>query len=201
MYNAYHNCYNLNGSPACGNNVISMAWAYWNCQNLTGNPVCGPNVTSMVMAYYNCRNLTGAPACGNSVISMASAYYKCENIKGQIIIGPNVTTLNEAFYMAGEWSEDGSKGLHRDIYIYSKNITNIRDWITYAGFDYTTGDPEGGVRVYVPANSITFNTFKYGKMGSSYDSSSTLENYWDGALTDSFCAHGGINGLRLYGTL
>ena len=37
MAGAYYNCFNLTGSPVCGNNVINMASAYSGCYNLYGN--------------------------------------------------------------------------------------------------------------------------------------------------------------------
>lgn len=47
MASTYSYCYNLTGSPICGNNVINMGWAYRSCYNLTGSPVCEDNVTDM----------------------------------------------------------------------------------------------------------------------------------------------------------
>jgi len=51
MFNTYYNCFNLTGSPVCGDNVTNMSCAYHNCRNLTGAPVCGDNVTNMDHTY------------------------------------------------------------------------------------------------------------------------------------------------------
>ena len=80
MYYTYSNCYNLTGSPVCGNNVREMQNTYHNCRNLTGSPACGNNVTNMYQTYYNCQNLTGSPVCGNNVFNMYRTYYNCKNI-------------------------------------------------------------------------------------------------------------------------
>ena len=97
MVNAYGFCFNLTGSPVCGNNVINMANAYMNCFNLTGSPACGDNVTNMTHAYYKCNNLTGSPACGDNVTDMALAYYYCHNLTGPLACGDNVTNMTYAY--------------------------------------------------------------------------------------------------------
>ena len=48
----------------------NMAYAYFECYNLTGSPVCGNNVTDMRYTYFNCINITGSPVCGNNVTNM-----------------------------------------------------------------------------------------------------------------------------------
>ena len=96
MSRTFLNCYNLKGSPVCGNNVTNMAGAYYSCK-LTGSPVCGDNVTNMAAAYQSCRNLTGSPVCGNNVIDMAFAYQSCRNLTGSPVCGDNVIDMAYAY--------------------------------------------------------------------------------------------------------
>lgn len=98
MANTYYGCSNLTGSPICGNSVTSMANTYRGCSNLTGSPVCGDRVTSMILTYYNCRNLTGSPVCGENVVNMYSTYNCCYNITGAPVCGNNVTSMYSAYY-------------------------------------------------------------------------------------------------------
>ena len=98
MRGTYHMCYNLTGSPVCGENVIDMSYAYHNCYNLTGSPVCGENVIDMSDTYSNCRNLTGSPVCGDKVTNMYCTYYNCSNLTGSPICGENVTDMYYTYY-------------------------------------------------------------------------------------------------------
>jgi hypothetical protein len=98
MAYAYYQCYNLTGSPVCGDNVTSMAETYNGCQKLTGSPVCGDKVTNFSFAYRSCYNLTGSPVCGSSVTDMIHAYYCCNNLTGSPACGPNVTSMGETYY-------------------------------------------------------------------------------------------------------
>ena len=86
MFYTYYNCYNLTGTPACGNSVKNMCSTYSNCHNLTGAPVCGNNVTDMSEAYSNCYNLTGAPVCGPNVVDLSYAYSNCYNLHGNMYV-------------------------------------------------------------------------------------------------------------------
>ena len=83
-YALFSNCYNLTGSPICGNNVTDMYSTYSNCPNLTGSPVCGPNVVNMAYTYGYCPNLTGSPVCGDTVTNMYYPYDGCKNLYGNM---------------------------------------------------------------------------------------------------------------------
>lgn len=143
MSNAYTNCYNLTGSPICGNNVSTMMNAYNNCFNLTGTPACGENVASMNHAYYNCQNLTGSPACGNKVWSMFYTYYNCFNLTGAPACGNSVTHMNYAYA--------NCKNLSGNAYFYSESV-----W--YATGCFFNRSNNYALNLYVKSNSRTFNT-------------------------------------------
>jgi hypothetical protein len=57
MNYTYKGCYNLTGSPVCGNNVTNMFEAYAGCYNLTGTAIIGPNVVNIYQAYYMCNKI------------------------------------------------------------------------------------------------------------------------------------------------
>jgi hypothetical protein len=95
MAYAYTNCYNLTGSPACGDNVTNMHSTYNECRNLTGSPVCGPNVIIMNKTYYNCRNLGSN---GYFYSNRVSDIYSCfgernTNTRLNLYVPANSTTL------------------------------------------------------------------------------------------------------------
>lgn len=93
LVNTYYSCYNLTGSPVCGDNVINMSGTYHSCTNLTGSPVCGNNVVNMSYAYYKCYHLTTA-IFSEKVNNVAYAYESCPNIQGNVYISS--TTVNNA---------------------------------------------------------------------------------------------------------
>jgi hypothetical protein len=137
MYGAYHNCYNLTGSPVCGENVTNMDAAYYLCSNLTGSPVCGENVTSMSGAYYGCRNLTGSPICGNNV-THAGANFSAPAHSGGI-----TTECRGAYQNCTSLGPNG--------YFYSNKIVSaIR---CFSGRNVSNR-----LNLYVPMNSTTLNT-------------------------------------------
>ena len=102
MHSACHNCYNLTGSPACGNNVTTMYYAYANCYNLTGSPVCGDNVTNMGGAYANCIALALHAFYINST-SVSGMYYTFNGKSNfcRIFVPKNSITENT---IRNEWS-------------------------------------------------------------------------------------------------
>ena len=150
---AYYNCYNLTGSPVCGNNVTNMYMTYSGCYNLTGSPVCGDNVTNMHRTYYNCRNLTGSPACGNNVTSMLSAYYHCINLginltSNPILAKDNVTNMYYAYYNC---TNLGTNRAYHNFYIYSKEVTSMTNCFYNCNFF----NASYRINIYVPNNSNT----------------------------------------------
>ena len=162
MYMTYYNCYNLTGSPVCGNNVTSMDYTYLKCSNLTGSPVCGPNVTNMYDAYRNCTNLTGNPVCGNNVTNMCHTYYNCHKLTGNPVCGSNVTNMYMTYYNCHKLTGNA-------IYIYSKNISNA------AGCFYGKNNSRR-YNIHVPANSTTLNTFLINNTSSLVGSTITYTN-------------------------
>ena len=165
MSRTYHYCYNLTGSPVCGNNVTNMDWAYGYCRNLTGSPVCGDNVTNMAYTYRNCFNLTGSPACGDNVTNMAYAYYSCYNLTGAPVCGNNVTYMYYAYCSC--YSLTGSPVCGDNVtnmawaYYYCNNLTgapvcgnNVTDMAnTYANCTNLTGSPVCGNKVTNMSNT------------------------------------------------
>ena len=124
MAYAYYNCWNLVGSPVCGNNVTDMNYTYYNCSNLTGSPVCGPNVTAMYRTYYNCYNLIGSPACGNNVTYIYDTYGNCTNLTGNAVFSPKC------------YNKD-SRGVLNSVYYNCVNLTGIEipdTWTNMANF-------------------------------------------------------------------
>ena len=84
MFRTFFNCFNIIGSPVCGNKVTNFAEAYARCYNLTGNPACGANVVNMSQTYYECHNLNGPAVCSPTVTNMCYGYYNCYNISSAV---------------------------------------------------------------------------------------------------------------------
>ena len=97
MRNAYRLCYNLTGSPVCGEKVTSMYSTYDSCYNLTGSPVCGEKVTNMSNTYTSCSSLTGSPVCGENVTNMRGAYDGCSKLNGSPVCGDKVVNFAFAY--------------------------------------------------------------------------------------------------------
>jgi hypothetical protein len=47
MAMAFSNCTKLLGTPIYSTKITNLYYTYYRCYNLTGSPVCGNNVTSM----------------------------------------------------------------------------------------------------------------------------------------------------------
>ena len=143
MVGAYHGCYNITGSPVCGEKVTNMCRTYQNCYNLTGAPVCGNNVVNMVNTYWGCRNLTGSPVCGNKVNELSYAYYGCYNLTGAPVCGPNtnglVSTYQYCYNLAG------------NAYFYSNNIS-------YAPNCFNGRYNTAALKIYVNNGTNSLNT-------------------------------------------
>ena len=143
MLGTYYDCYNLTGSPVCGNNVTDMSWAYTGCSSLTGSPICGGNVTGMLETYADCSNLTGNPVCGNNVTNMYDTYGNCFNLTGSPICGINVTNMYYTYFDCSNLASNG--------YFYSNNISNMHNcfW-NWPNTRY--------LNLYLPANSTSLTT-------------------------------------------
>ena len=99
----------------------------------------------MKYAYWNCTNLTGSAVCGDLVTDFSCAYTNCKSLGGSVWAGKNVTNMYNTYY--NTWcSKSGN------IYILSPNVANA----TNAFYRYT-GNYR--INIYIPANSITYNTF------------------------------------------
>lgn len=156
----YYNCFNLTGSPICGNNVTNMYGTYSNCNKLTGSPVCGSNVTDMGYTYSSCYNLTGSPVCGDNVIHMYRTYENCYNLSGNsYFYSPQVANVGYCFYNRNTSSKlslyvpSNSTTLttcliNNDYSMVGKNITWTDD-ITTNGCYYNT---EYNIYIYPVAN-------------------------------------------------
>ena len=135
MRNAYSYCYNLTGSPVCGDNVTNMSYTYYNCSNLTGSPVCGNNVTNMASAYYNCRNLNAGTFYfrAKNITNIAKCFYgKNTSRRYNIHIPAGSKTLNliynttNAYSIVGAtitWTNSGQNFYNTtyNIYIYANS--------------------------------------------------------------------------------
>lgn len=97
MFRTFFNCFNIIGSPVCGNKVTNFAEAYARCYNLTGNPACGANVVNMSQTYYECYNLNGPAVCSPTVTNMCYGYYHCYNINSAHF-GPALNQVAFAIY-------------------------------------------------------------------------------------------------------
>ena len=97
MFRTFFNCFNIIGSPVCGNKVTNFAEAYARCYNLTGNPACGANVINMSQTYYECYNLNGPAVCSPTVTNMCYGYYHCYNINSAHF-GPALNQVAFAIY-------------------------------------------------------------------------------------------------------
>jgi hypothetical protein len=168
MLSTYEECTNLTGSPVCGDKVISMARTYSGCSNLTGSPVCGNSVTSMYHTYYNCSNLTGSPVCGNSVYSLGEAYFNCTNLTGSPVCGLGVDTMDHAYW--------NCYNLFGNSYLYSLHVSNMR--ACFYGRNISNR-----LNLYVPANSTTLNTCLYNDYHSMIGTSIT---WTDDIITNSY---------------
>jgi hypothetical protein len=170
MSNAFANAYNFTGAPVCGSEVKNFSYAYAYCNKTSGPATCGVNVTDMSHAYDSCSALTGTAACGAKVTDMSYAYYNCTKINGTANcssnnltniayafwncntnltsnIGSNVTNMAYAFYNC-----TGLFNVNSTIYVYSKNISN-------AACCLYGKNAARYLNIYVPANSLTLNSF------------------------------------------
>ena len=168
MNNTYMSCFNLTGSPVCGDNVTDMSYTYYYCRNLTGSPVCGNNVTSMYMTYMDCYNLTGSPVCGDNVTNMQYTYFNCVNLTGSPVCSNNVTNMNNTY--SNCYNLTGSPVCGNNVinmfstysncrnlnegtsYFYSHNVENAN------GCFYGKNNSRR-YNIHIPANSTTLNTF------------------------------------------
>ena len=149
MSETYRQCYNLAGSPVCGNNVTNMYFTYDECYNLTGSPVCGEKVVDMVGAYHQCYNLTGSPVCGNNVTKMGDttfsygAYYHCYNLTGSPVCGEKVEKMPYTYYEC--------PNLYGNMYMYSPNVSNVQSC-------FYGRNTSNMLNIYVTANSTSQTT-------------------------------------------
>ena len=56
MHFTYANCYNLTGSPVCGESVTTMSGTYINCYNLSSNGYLYSNKVTNMRGCFNGRN-------------------------------------------------------------------------------------------------------------------------------------------------
>ena len=143
MVNTYRNCYNLTGSPVCGNNVTNMWYTYENCVNLTGDAVCGPNVTNMAGTYYNCKNIgPNGYFYSNKVNTVTNCFYN-RNVNSRMNLYVPTTGYNYShntyksclFTANGStlvgnaitWTNDNNCHYNTAYNIYIYPVANVRE--------------------------------------------------------------------------
>ena len=167
MSHTYYSCFNITGSPACGNNVINMSTVYTDCRNLTGQPVCGANVTNMANTYYNCHNITGNPVCGSNVKYMSGAYRNCNKLdnafKGCAV--SNIVILN-----AGSFSNSSLYDAFDTLYgvrVYVGNAAGKFYFINAFGCNMTTLSSTSET-VYIAGKSLPYTTSFWNQIENKY---------------------------------
>ena len=101
MYFAYCNCYNLTGSPACGENVTNMQGTYSNCKNLYGNSYFySSNVSAVQNCFYgrNTANILRIYTVKNSTTMTTLLKNDATSLVGATITWTDDTATNGCYY-------------------------------------------------------------------------------------------------------
>lgn len=147
--NMFNNCSNMIHNIQEGprhDYVNNMANAYNNCWNLTGSPVCGDKVTNMANAYYCCYNLSGPIiqyGNGSRLNDITNAFSCCPNIYGTLYwnnssgLGPY--SFKNCFYGHNNTHQLNLYVLNGDtynnIYLYKNNYGILGRTVTWTNIN------------------------------------------------------------------
>ena len=144
MTYTFSGCTSLTQVPAIPSSVTNMMSTFSGCTSLTKAPAIPSSVTDMGGTFSGCTSLTQAPAIPSSVMYMPSTFSGCTSLTQAPAIPSSVRSMNGTFYgctsLTGTVRVNASNIIYNNVHNCFYNITN-------------------NIKVQVPANSTTYNTF------------------------------------------